>query len=493
MKWVFLKKFILFVFVSLVLFVCRTETSLAGSILFSPASGSFSPGQIIRTGVVISSSDQAVNAVSGSVSFPSNLVEVVSVSTDRSIIDFWVTQPKSTATTVNFEGVILDPGFTGPVGTVVEILFRVKQGGNIDLKISSASLLANDGLGTNVLDNLGTARFQSKIAVPQQPETPEEEETVSSVTVERILDDDLTNPVARFKIETNLEDVEYFEISIDNENVERWVDDGENIYEAPILAPGDHLILVNAVREKGEVYSGTARFNIKPIQNVVFNSYPKTVYINTLFWANECSLRIINLNDECERSFVVGGTAKPDSMVFVFLDSKDESRSFEMRSDSEGNFLVPVSNISKIGIYNLTGYAIDSRGARSLTSDTVFISVEKRPFIEFGSVALVYLIVFVPLIFLVLVAVFLLWYFYHRFRILKLRLGKEVKESEATLHAAFMRLRFDVEKTNNLFANLQKKVTLDRYGKKVLQDLSNHLKKAEDFIRKEIKDIEDEI
>lgn len=47
-------------------------------------------------------------------------------------------------------GVILNPGFIGPSGKIVDIVFRVKNTGSAVLKYSQAAILANDGIGTNV-------------------------------------------------------------------------------------------------------------------------------------------------------------------------------------------------------------------------------------------------------------------------------------------------------------------------------------------------------
>jgi hypothetical protein len=84
----------------------------------SPASGSYSVGDSFSVSVLVSSSDQAVNAVSGSLIFPADKLQVVSISKTGSVVNFWVQEPaySNSAGTLDFEGVILNPGFTGVGG-----------------------------------------------------------------------------------------------------------------------------------------------------------------------------------------------------------------------------------------------------------------------------------------------------------------------------------------------------------------------------------------
>jgi hypothetical protein len=83
----------------------------------------------------------------------------------------------NSAGTVNFEGIALNPGFTGASGKLLTVNFRVKTAGVAGLNFSSGSVLANDGQGTNILTSLGNAQFSLGGAVgPSAPEaiTPAE-------------------------------------------------------------------------------------------------------------------------------------------------------------------------------------------------------------------------------------------------------------------------------------------------------------------------------
>jgi hypothetical protein len=133
----------------------------AASLNFSPLAATRSVGDAFSVTVYAQSVDKALNAVSGAISFPRNILEVISISKTNSIINLWVQEPSfsNTEGIVNFEGIALNPGYTGSQGNIITINFRAKARGEANLNFSSGSILANDGLGTNILNDLGTGAF----------------------------------------------------------------------------------------------------------------------------------------------------------------------------------------------------------------------------------------------------------------------------------------------------------------------------------------------
>lgn len=129
---------------------------------FSPSSGQKKVGATFSVNVYASSADQAANAFLGAVSFPSNLLQVTSLGKSGSIMSLWVQEPSfsNSAGSVSFEGVVLNPGFTGSGGKLLTINFKVKAAGDGAVTFSNGSVLANDGQGTNILAGLGSANFE---------------------------------------------------------------------------------------------------------------------------------------------------------------------------------------------------------------------------------------------------------------------------------------------------------------------------------------------
>ena len=76
-------------FLLVTLLFCGVASVDAGSLAVSPASGSASVGGTINVILSAASDATALNAVSGTLSFPSNLLEVVSLSKSQSMLSLW--------------------------------------------------------------------------------------------------------------------------------------------------------------------------------------------------------------------------------------------------------------------------------------------------------------------------------------------------------------------------------------------------------------------
>ena len=149
-------------------FYISAQVANAATLYFSPSSGSYEVGKTFSVGVYVSSADQAMNAAFGVITFPQDKLEVTSLSKTGSIFSLWVQEPSfsNALGTINFEGIVLNPGFTGSNGKAITITFRTKAAGNAPLTFSSGSVLKNDGKGTNILTGLGDAAFSLGGAVP---------------------------------------------------------------------------------------------------------------------------------------------------------------------------------------------------------------------------------------------------------------------------------------------------------------------------------------
>jgi hypothetical protein len=149
-------------FAACAFFAFALQAQAATTMYVSPASGSFAPGASFTVGVYISTpSDKPANAISSTVSFPTNLLEVSSVSTAGSIVTLWVANPtySNANGSVHFEGVIVNPGYNGNAGKLVSITFKAKASGTANVTFPSGSILANDGLGTNILTGFGSGKY----------------------------------------------------------------------------------------------------------------------------------------------------------------------------------------------------------------------------------------------------------------------------------------------------------------------------------------------
>lgn len=148
-----------------IFFIWNTAVSsaVAASLYLSPSSGSKQVGNNFTVSVFVSSVDQAMNAASGVLNVSNENLEVVSISKAGSIFSLWAQEPTFTARSVNFEGIVLNPGYTGSSGKLITVTLKPKAIGTGSVNFSSGSVLANDGNGTNILTGLGSANFALNI------------------------------------------------------------------------------------------------------------------------------------------------------------------------------------------------------------------------------------------------------------------------------------------------------------------------------------------
>lgn len=144
----------------------------SASLLFSPSQGTFEVGSTFDVAIVINTNNKSINAVKLDLTFPADKLQVVDPSAGTSFISLWVSQPSfsNSAGTASFEGGLPNPGINSSAAQVATIKFRAKSPGTAVLNISASSqLLANDGVGTNVLGTRGSASFNLTLPAPEGP------------------------------------------------------------------------------------------------------------------------------------------------------------------------------------------------------------------------------------------------------------------------------------------------------------------------------------
>ncbi len=176
-----MKKFLTFILISLGLFVSVSNV-YAASLLFSPRSGTYNVGDTFSVDVYVSTtSNKEINAVSGKVFYPSSKLSMVSLSKSNSVIDLWTVNPTHNGNSINFEGVILKSAHNTAKGKIVGITFKVINSGLATLSFSqSSSVLANDGLGTNVLSVTGNAKYTLENPKPETEDSNVEVPVITS-------------------------------------------------------------------------------------------------------------------------------------------------------------------------------------------------------------------------------------------------------------------------------------------------------------------------
>ncbi|RJO59463.1 hypothetical protein C4546_02090 [Candidatus Parcubacteria bacterium] len=162
----------LFLSVALGLFVQPATGAEGASLLFSPASGSFTVGSTFNVSIQVNTGGKAINAVKADIKFPPTKLQVVNPSAGTSFISIWVDQPtySNVAGTISFQGGLPNPGITTNAGIVSTITFRAISPGPAKLTfVDTSRVLANDGQGTDILTSRGDANLELNLAAPEGP------------------------------------------------------------------------------------------------------------------------------------------------------------------------------------------------------------------------------------------------------------------------------------------------------------------------------------
>lgn len=552
----------------------------AATLYISPSSGSYAVGAAFSASVYVSSADQAMNAASGGISFPKDKLEVTSISKAGSIFSLWVQEPAFSNSTgfINFEGIVLNPGFRGSGGKILTISFKAKSAGQASLYFSSGSCLANDGAGTNILTGMGSANYQLS-AASVSPETPTEQTPeknrppppgvpaapkvfssthpdsnkwynnknprfswtlpagvtgvsfyfsqsptsnpgpvsdglFASKSYEKVEDGvwyfhiKMKNsagwgPITHFRIQVDTQPPEPFAIKffhgkettdvspiiifntidalsgIDHYQI-RVGENGpfsagpgsatSNPYTLPPQEPGKRTVSVQAYDKAGNSTTETEEFEILPLEP------PKIT---------RCPEKIME-GDSLE----MGGKTYPDSDVDLFVGQKDEKITEQrVRSDSSGDFAFIWSQKLESGAYSVQAQVTDNRGAKSLKSQPINISVEPAAVRQVSPSGIDYLFVAALILLLLLILMFGVWYGRHRHSCLGKRIREEARKTESALYKRFNVLK-KIRKQIKALEKTRMKRQFTEEEEKIIKKLKKDLDDAEKVIRKGIENVE---
>ncbi len=145
--------------------------SRAATLLLSPQNGTLSVGSTFNVSILLDTKGESINALEVDLSFPPDMLQVVSPSTGRSVISVWTDAPRfdNKNGKINFQGGI-PGGITASNALISTVTFRVKSVGEALVKfLDKSKVLLNDGLGTNVLRQTANAVYDFKLPPPAGP------------------------------------------------------------------------------------------------------------------------------------------------------------------------------------------------------------------------------------------------------------------------------------------------------------------------------------
>ena len=168
----FLNKKIWLLGSALVLLFCFAPgQAKASSLTVSPPSGTFTVGSTFDVTIFLNTEKESINAVRIKLSFPPDKLQLVPDTAERSIITVYSSPPAFD----NQKGIVdLQGGVPGGInvsnGQVIKLTFRVKAVGESVLRfLDESQVLANDGVGTDVLKDTQNGVYKFILPPPAGP------------------------------------------------------------------------------------------------------------------------------------------------------------------------------------------------------------------------------------------------------------------------------------------------------------------------------------
>ncbi len=145
----------------------------AAVLRLSPASATFILGSTFDVSVILNTEGAAANTVEAELHFPPEKLQIANPSLGKSIVQIWASPPtfSNQEGKIYFIGGIPTPGVNTSEGIVQSFTFRVVAPGEAKISFGpNTSVLANDGLGTNILKQTSPALFKLLLPPAQGPE-----------------------------------------------------------------------------------------------------------------------------------------------------------------------------------------------------------------------------------------------------------------------------------------------------------------------------------
>jgi hypothetical protein len=486
-----------------VFFLATTNWLFAATLSFAPSSGTYSVGDTLSVIVQTNAGGEAINALSGVVSFNANLLQVESVSKSNSILSLWVVEPtfSNIGGTVSFEGVVLNPGYSGTAGKLITIMFRVKKAGTVPLSFSSGTILANDGSGTDVLGRLGTAEFAlvSKVVVPQDT-APLESDAQNTVQAPTPL-----NASAEAQMQPNVV------VSASIPLLNGWQNANKATFNFTLPSEVTAIrLLLDENPNSSPVVLYEPPISFKEIEDLPEGTSYLHIQTKTAEGWGATTHHKIEVDTGTPTELVVKQVDRPDtnivSLVFV-LSAKDAASGidrFEVILDggatelfSGAEYVTYITPELQAGEHTLLVRTFDKSG-NVVEKVTSFAVTQKEVvpaedttnslanFVSSGTVLVKLLSIVIPS--LALLGAIILYTSCH-YRKYKDHVHTEVLEAKMVTKQAFTLIKADLEADILMLEEAQKKRALTKEEVKLLKNIKQNIAGAEKVITEEVEDI----
>jgi hypothetical protein len=469
--------------------VSRTAFA-AATVSLSPASGSYSVGSTFSVQIMADGAGAPMNAVESVLSFDSSLLSVTSATKEGSVFSLWTTEPAfdNTKGTISFGGGNPTP-FTKK-STLAKITFKVLKEGTAKVEFASASVLAADGKGTDILgDKLSGSYTLSGKATPPPPPKTEPEPEPEPVS------DGLVPDAPVIKSTTHPDENGWYNKK-----------DGEFSWEnLPDVTSARLALSAKADAKPTVLY--TPAIDTKKVTDLEDGIwYLHAQLKNSSGWGKVSTRKIqIDLVPPTPFSVAVGGEATsstPTLLIGSTTDARSGLDHYEIVIGTESPVPVKLSEVVNgaykilphakgsysvlVRVFDRAGNFTEANASMNIEADLTAkkMTEEEKPSLwqRYGMISII--------VILLLIIVFLIiMNFYQKNKLMReMRRGaKEAEEIRTKMEKILSALKDEVEEQINA---LDKKPRLSDAEKRAISKIKEAIDISEELISKEIEDVE---
>lgn len=494
-----IKKIIIGAVFSLFIFASLPHVTHAAQLLISPSAGSYTKGQSFTTTVQVDPQGKSVNAVETKLSFDNTKLSVVSVSKTGSAFSLWTTEPtfSNAAGTIDLGGGSPTP-FTSK-STLVSITFRATAEGEAKVSVTTGSVLAADGLGTDVYTGAVAGTYTITGAAPtpepvepkptEEPKKEEPKEDNAAIT----FGDPPRAPEAGSTVFLD---------------PEVWYATKSGVFTWSIPFDVDSMRLNFSTSSD---YTPITEYD-PPIEDIATNEtmleegeqYLTMQFKNQVGWGGILH-RKIKIDTEPPKPFAINVRAGNSTTAFPLLtfEAEDDTsgiEKYEMTiADGEALEITPAeAKIGKLltniedGTYSVKVTAYDFAGNETVATVAVLITAGWTKPVELVEQTSIWDLfkgknLFILFLILLLAgAVTYIVYMRKQFELQAAKLRKETREIQDQMEKIFSALRDEIYDQVNM---ITKRERLSKKEREAVEGLNQALEVSETLIEKEISDV----
>lgn len=475
------------------LLFCTPWIASAATLSVAPASVSVSAGDTVTVTVQVNSSDQAINAMSGTFLYPTSLLSVSSISKSGSVVSLWVNEPTNSSSdgSIAWSGVIPNPGYQGTGGRIFSVQFRAKAAGDATISFTQAAVLANDGNGTNVLTSAPSGKIIVSSVAPavQIPDTTPTPTTAPASNVGATLL--ITSHSHPDQTQWYSSDAPQFSFTLPEDTLAVRTGIGQNpngtptvLYQPPIknktvthLPDGQYYFSAQARTSDG--WGTVARFTVN-----IDTQPPDPFTVTVMTSADGANTATFEARDGL--SGVDRYTLLVNGTKVLSLEASEVHGSVNIPASPAGTSTLTVVAYDKAGNSAEAQAQFVSIGTSSpVTGWTFSISIPFEKIRTFAWIAINYFSVLLLVVCAIGSVLFVAWYAWHRIHTYRRRLLGRLMKTDRVLHAEFIALYEALTDEVDRLKKEEMARALTSQEKHVLARLSKLLQKTKKTIDKE--------